>query len=41
MFNNGLLEEVESLKDEFNTSKALNNAIGYKELFHILSMKKL
>lgn len=31
MFNNGLLEEVNSLKEYFNTSKALNTAIGYKE----------
>ncbi len=31
MFNNGLLEEIEALKDYFKTSKALNTAIGYKE----------
>lgn len=31
MFNNGLIDEVESLKKYFNTSKAMNTAIGYKE----------
>ena len=40
MFNNGLLEEVESLKDEFNTSKALNNAIGYKEFIPYFKHEK-
>ena len=40
MFNNGLLEEVESLKDEFNTSKALNTAIGYKEFIPYFNHKK-
>ena len=40
MFNNGLLEEVESLKDEFNTSKALNTAIGYKEFIPYFNGEK-
>ena len=40
MFNNGLLEEVESLKDEFDTSKALNTAIGYKEFIPYFNHEK-
>ena len=40
MFNNGLLEEVESLKNEFNTSKALNTAIGYKEFIPYFNHEK-
>ena len=40
MFNNGLLEEVESLKDEFNTSKAFNTAIGYKEFIPYFNHEK-
>ena len=40
MFNNGLIEEVESLKDEFNTSKALNTAIGYKEFIPYFNGEK-
>ncbi len=31
MIDEGLLDEINSLKDEFNNSKALNTAIGYKE----------
>ena len=31
MFNNGLLNEIESLKDKYKTSKILNSGIGYKE----------
>lgn len=31
MFKEGLLEEVESLKDYYKTSPSLNKAIGYKE----------
>ena len=31
MFTNGLLEEVNSLKEYYSKSKILNNAIGYKE----------
>lgn len=40
MFNNGLLEEVESLKKYFNTSKALNTAIGYKEFIPYFNNEK-
>lgn len=40
MFNNGLLEEVESLKKHFNTSKALNTAIGYKEFIPYFNHEK-
>lgn len=40
MFNNGLLEEVESLKKHFNTSKALNTAIGYKEFIPYFNNEK-
>lgn len=31
MFQNGLLDEVKSLKDNYSTSRILNSAIGYKE----------
>ena len=40
MFNNGLLEEVESLKDNFKNSKALNTAIGYKEFIPYFNHEK-
>ncbi len=40
MFNNGLLEEVESLKDNFKNSKALNTAIGYKEFIPYFNREK-
>ena len=40
MFNNGLLEEVEPLKNKFNTSKALNTAIGYKEFIPYFNHEK-
>lgn len=40
MFNNGLLEEVEYLKKYFNTSKALNTAIGYKEFIPYFNNEK-
>ena len=40
MFNNGLLEEVESLKDSFKDSKALNTGIGYKEFIPYFSKEK-
>ena len=33
MFNNGLLDEVSSLKKYYKTSRILNNAIGYKEFY--------
>ena len=40
MFNNGLFEEVESLKDDFDNSKALNTAIGYKEFIPYFKAEK-
>ena len=40
MFNNGLLEEVENLKDSFKDSKALNTGIGYKEFIPYFSKEK-
>ena len=40
MFDNGLLEEIESLKDYFKTSKALNTAIGYKEFIPYFNNEK-
>lgn len=33
MMNNGLLEEVNNLKDNYTTSRILNSAIGYKEFY--------
>ncbi len=39
MFNNGLIDEVESLKRYFNTSKAMNTAIGYKEFIPYFNRK--
>lgn len=39
MFNNGLIDEVESLKKYFNTSKAMNTAIGYKEFIPYFNRK--
>lgn len=40
MFNNGLIEEVELLKDKFENSKALNTAIGYKEFIPYFNREK-
>ena len=40
MLDNGLVEEVESLKDYFNNSKALNTGIGYKEFIPYFENKK-
>ena len=31
MMNNGLLDEINSLKDKYNNSRILNSGIGYKE----------
>ena len=31
MMDNGLLNEIESLKDYYKTSRILNSGIGYKE----------
>lgn len=36
MINNGLLDEINSLKDEYKTSRILNQAIGYKEFYNYL-----
>ena len=33
MLKNGLLEEIESLKDKYHDSRILNSGIGYKEFF--------
>ena len=40
MLENGLLEEVKSLKERYKTSKILNTAIGYKEFYDYLFGKK-
>ena len=40
MFNNGLVEEVESLKSYFKNSKALNTGIGYKEFIPYFNKEK-
>lgn len=36
MIDNGLLAEIEGLKDEYKTSRILNQAIGYKEFYNYL-----
>lgn len=36
MFQKGLVEEVENLKNEYQTSRVLNSAIGYKEFYDYL-----
>ena len=36
MINNGLLEEINSLKDRYPNSRILNSGIGYKELYDYL-----
>ena len=33
MLQNGLLEEVTSLKDKYKNSRILNSGIGYKEFY--------
>ena len=40
MFDNGLIEEVESLKSYFKNSKALNTGIGYKEFIPYFNKEK-
>ena len=40
MINNGLLDEVNSLKDYYNNSRILNSAIGYKEFYDYLFNNK-
>ena len=45
MIENGLLEEIESLKSKYNHSRILNSGIGYKEfydyLYHNKSLEKV
>ena len=36
MMNNGLLEEIESLKEKYQKSRILNSGIGYKEFYNYL-----
>lgn len=36
MINNGLLLEINSLKDKYSSSRVLNSAIGYKEFYDYL-----
>ena len=36
MINNGLIDEINSLKDKYNKSRVLNSAIGYKEFYEYL-----
>ena len=42
MLNNGLIEEIESLKDQYKDSRILNSGIGYKEFYdYLFNDKKL
>ena len=40
MINNGLLDEINSLKEEYKTSRILNSGIGYKEFYDYLFNNK-
>lgn len=40
MIKNGLLVEIDSLKDSYKTSRILNSAIGYKEFYDYLENNK-
>jgi tRNA dimethylallyltransferase len=40
MLNNGLLDEVKSLKDKYKISRILNSGIGYKEFYDYLFNNK-
>ncbi|MBQ3307237.1 MAG: tRNA (adenosine(37)-N6)-dimethylallyltransferase MiaA [Bacilli bacterium] len=40
MIDNGLLEEVNSLKDKYSSSRILNSGIGYKEFVDYFNDKK-
>ena len=40
MMNNGLLKEIESLKDYYKKSRILNSGIGYKEFYDYLFNNK-
>jgi len=42
MINNGLLDEINSLKDSYKSSRVLNTGIGYKEFYdYLFNNKKL
>ena len=42
MINNGLLDEINNLKDKYNNSRILNSGIGYKEFYdYLFNNKKL
>ena len=42
MINNGLVEEINSLKEYYKTSRILNSGIGYKEFYdYLFNNKKL
>ena len=36
MIENGLLKEIESMKEKYNNSRILNSGIGYKEFYDYL-----
>lgn len=40
MLNNGLLDEIKSLKSKYNNSRILNSGIGYKEFYDYLFNNK-
>ena len=40
MIDNGLLDEINLLKDNYNNSRILNTAIGYKEFYDYLFNNK-
>ena len=40
MINNGLLDEINSLKDKYPSSRILNSGIGYKEFYDYLFKSK-
>ena len=42
MIENGLLKEIESMKEKYNNSRILNSGIGYKEFYdYLFNNKKL
>ena len=40
MIENNLLDEINSLKDKYNSSRILNSGIGYKEFYDYLFNNK-
>ena len=40
MIENGLLDEINSLKDKYKNSRVLNSGIGYKEFYDYLYNNK-